>query len=166
MRSIAICVLVVGLATCTDSDPGRSRLDAERDACAARAMASPEAQVLQHRLQGSGTGDKATPTEAAQMTTLHHDYLRPCQEIELEIAGRLHPSLPTLYNAAAAKADANIAKLVSYQISWDEYARNGIAIRLELNARLEAARTALRLPSLNQLNQPRPAVTAAGRWSA
>ncbi len=156
MRSIAVYALVAALAACANSDPGWSSLDAERDACAARAMASPESQALQHRLQGGATADKATPTEATQMTTFHHDYLRPCQEIELEIAGRTHPSLPALYNAAAAKADDNIAKLVSYQISWAEYARNGIAIRLELNARLEAARIALRLPSLNQLNQPRP----------
>src|SRR5260370_5349311 len=120
MRSIAICVLVMGLAACANSDPGWSPLDAERDACLVRAMASLEFRALQPKLQGSANSDKATPTEAAQMTALH-DYFRPCQEIELEIAGRLHPSLPRLYNAAAEKADANIAKRVSYQISWEEY---------------------------------------------
>jgi len=156
MRSIAICALMAGLAACANDEKDWSHLDAERDACGARALASPEFQALQSKLQGSSNGNKATPTEATQMTTFHQDYLRPCQEVELEIAGRTHPSLPALYNAAAAKADANIAKLVSYQISWAEYARAGTAIRLELNAQLEAAKIALRLPSLNQLNQPRP----------
>ena len=88
------------------------------------------------------------------MRTLHQDYLRSCQEIDLEIAGRTHPSLPALYNAAAAKADANIAQLVSFKISWGDYVRNGAQIRTDLNAQLAAAKVALRLPSLNHLDQP------------
>ena len=156
MRSVAIFALLLGLAACATNEGDRSGLDAERDACGARAGASPEFQALQYRLQGYSNGAKATPTEASQMTTFHQDYLRPCQEIELEIAGRTHPSLPALYNAAAAKADANIAKLVSREITWGEYLRNAAAIRRDLNAQLEAAKIALKLPSLNELNQPRP----------
>ena len=60
------------------------------------------------------------------MTRFHQDYLRPCQEIDLEIAWRTHPSLVKLYNAATAEADANIAKLVTYQISWAEYVRTRV----------------------------------------
>jgi hypothetical protein len=86
------------------------------------------------------------------MTRFHQDYLRPCQEIDLEIAWRTHPSLAKLYNAAAAQADANIARLVSYQISWGEYARNGRTIRIHLNGQLAAAKVALQLPSLNGLD--------------
>ncbi len=41
MRSIAVYALVAALAACANSDPGWSSLDTERDACAARAMASP-----------------------------------------------------------------------------------------------------------------------------
>jgi hypothetical protein len=163
MRSIAICAMFV-LAACANNDgqtSGRSGLNAERDACQARIAASPEFQALEHRLRPDGfamgsNGNKATPAEAAQMVTLHQDYLRPCQEIDLEIAGRTHPSLPAIYNAAAAKADANIANLVTYKISWREYVRNSAAVRIDLNAQLAAARVALGLRSLNQLDQPRP----------
>jgi hypothetical protein len=122
MRFIAIHVLAMAVAACANNDTAWSRLDAERHACQARIMASPEFRALQYRFQ-STNGNKATPAEAAQMVTFHQDYLRPCQEVELEIAGRTHPSLPPLYNAAAAKADASIAMLVTYQISWGEYVR-------------------------------------------
>ena len=86
------------------------------------------------------------------MTRFHQDYLRPCQEIDLEIAWRTHPSLVKLYNAATAQADANIAKLVTYQISWAEYVGTSRAIRIDLNGRLAAAKAALQLPSLNGLD--------------
>ena len=57
-----------------------------------------------------------------------------------------------LYNAATAEADANIAKLVTYQISWAEYVGTSRAIRIDLNGRLAAAKVALQLPSLNGLD--------------
>ena len=88
------------------------------------------------------------------MDRLHHEYLRPCQEIMLEIAGRIHPSLPPLYNAAAARADAAIARLVRREIAWSEYGRATFAIRQDLNARLRAAKATLGLPTLNQLDRP------------
>lgn len=160
MRSIAIFALLLGLAACASHQTSITNLDAERDACAARIAGSPEFRALQGRLQvdsssATSNGNKATSAEARQMVTLHQDYLRPCQEIEVEIAGRTHPSLAALYNAAAAKADANIAKLVTYQISWEEYVRNSTAVRTDLNVQLAAAKAVLRLPSLNQLDQPR-----------
>ena len=151
MRFIAPCVLAIAVAACADNDMAGSRLDAERNACQARMATSPEFRALQYRLQ-STNGDKATPAEAAQMVAYHQDYLRPCQEIDLEIAGRTHPALAPLYNAAAVKADANIEKLVTYQISWGEYVRNGRTIRIDLNGQLAAAKVALRLPSLNGLD--------------
>ncbi len=128
MRFIAIHVLAMAVAACANN-------------------------ALQYRFQ-STNGNKATPAEAAQMVTFHQDYLRPCQEVELEIAGRTHPSLPPLYNAAAAKADASIAMLVTYQISWGEYVRNARTIRIDLNGQLAAAKVALQLPSLNGLDLP------------
>jgi hypothetical protein len=154
MRFVALGVLVVAVVACAASDTTWSRLDAERSACLARALASPEFQALQYRLQGASNGNKATPAEAAQMVAFHQDYLRPCQEIDLEIAGRTHPSLTPLYNAATAKADANIARLATYQISWGEYIRNGRTIRIDLNGQLAAAKVALQLPSLNGLDLP------------
>ena len=151
MRFIALYVLAMAVAACVNNDTGWSRLDAERNACQARVVASSEFQALQYRLQ-STNGKKATPAEATQMVAFHQDYLRPCQEVELEIAWRTHPSLAKLYNVATAQADANIAKLVTYQISWGEYVRNGRTIRIDLNDRLAAAKVALQLPSLNGLD--------------
>jgi hypothetical protein len=149
---IALHMLAVAVLASAHNDTAWSRLAAERSACLTRVAASPEFQALWHRLQGVANSNKATPTEAAQMTRFHQDYLRPCQEIDLEIAWRTHPSLAKLYNAATAQADANIARLVSYQISWGEYVRNGRAIRIDLNDRLAAAKVALQLPSLNGLD--------------
>jgi hypothetical protein len=153
MRFIALHVLAMAVAACVNNDTGWSRLDAERNACQARVVASSEFQALQYRLQ-STNGKKATPAEATQMVAFHQDYLRPCQEVELEIAWRTHPSVAKLYNAATAQADANIAKLVTYQISWGEYVRNGRTIRIDLNDRLATAKVALQLPSLNGLDLP------------
>jgi len=152
MRFTVLCVLATAVAACANNDPAWSRLDAERNACQVRMVASPEFRALQYRLQSTSNASKATPAEAAQMVTFHQDYLRPCQEVDLEIAGRTHPALAPLYNAAAAKADANIAKLVTYQISWGEYVRNGRTIRIDLNGQLAAAKAALQLPSLNGLD--------------
>jgi hypothetical protein len=148
----ALHALAMAVPASANNDTAWSRLDAERNACRARASVSPEFQALRHRLQGDANDNKATPTETAQMTKFHQDYLRPCQEIDLEIAWRTHPSLAKLYNAAAAQADANIARLVSNQISWREYARNGRTIRIHLNGQLAAAKVALQLPSLNGLD--------------
>jgi hypothetical protein len=152
MRFIVLYVLAMAVAACANNDTAWSGLDAERNACRVRALASPEFQALQYRLQSVSNSNKATPAEAAQMVAFHQDYLRPCQEIELEIAGRTHPSLTPLYNAAAAKADANIAELATYQISWGDYVRNGRTIRIDLNDQLAAAKVALQLPSLNGLD--------------
>ncbi len=159
MRFTVLFALALGVAACANGEAAWRSLDSERDACAARIEASPEFRALQDRLVSNLSAalsdrHKATPAEAAMMRTLHQDYLRPCQEIDLEIAGRTHPSLPALYNAAAAKADANIAQLVSFKISWGDYVRNGAQIRTDLNAQLAAAKVALRLPSLNHLDQP------------
>jgi hypothetical protein len=157
MRFIALVVVVLhvlamAVPASANNDTAWSRLDTERNACRARASASPEFQALRHWFQGVANSNKATPTEAAQMTRFHQDYLRPCQEIELEIAWRTHPALAKLYNAAAAQADANIARLVTYQISWGEYVRSGRTIRIDLNGQLAAAKVALQLPSLNGLD--------------
>jgi hypothetical protein len=159
MRSIALYCLALLVACAASAGPAvaRSGLDAELQACAARMMASPEWHALKGYLAyGNGPNRKATPNEAQQMTRLHHEHLRPCQEIEVEIAGETHPSLAPLYNAAAAKANVEIARLVRLEITWAEYSRNGAAIRKDLNARLEAARRALGLPSLNGLDRVRP----------
>ena len=158
MRLIALYVLALVVAACANNDPASndpewSRLEAERSACQARMVASPQFRALQDRLQGNSFDErKATPAEAAQMVVFHQDYLRPCQEVDLEIAGRTHLSLVPLYNAAATKADANIANLVTYQISWGDYVRTGRTIRLDLNGQLAAAKVALQLPSLNGLD--------------
>ena len=149
---IALHMLAAAVLASAHNDTAWSRLNAERNACRARALASPEFQALRHWLQGVLNGNKATPAEAAQMTRFHQDYLRPCQEIDLEIAWRTHPSLVKLYNAATAQADANIAKLVTCQISWAEYVRTSRTIRIDLNGRLAAAKVALQLPSLNGLD--------------
>ena len=93
MRFIALCVLAIAVAACADNDMAGSRRDAERNACQARMAASPEFRALQYRLR-SANSNKATPAEAAQMVAFHQDYLRPCQEIDLEIAGG-DPSLAT-----------------------------------------------------------------------
>ena len=151
MRLVALCALAIIVGACAANDRAASPLDAERDACQVRMAASPEFRALQYKFDGANDS-KATPAEAAQMTVFHQDYLRPCQEVDLEIAGRTHPALTPIYNAAAAKADANIARLVTYQISWAEYVRTGQTIRLELNGQLAAAKRTLQLPSLNGLD--------------
>jgi hypothetical protein len=111
MRFIALYVLAIAVAACANNDTSWSHLDAERNACQARMMASPEFQALQYRLQ-STNGTRATPAEASQMVAFHQGYLRPCQEVELEIAWRTHPSLAKLYNAAAAQADAPVDEVL------------------------------------------------------
>ena len=180
MRTMAALVVMLALTACVTGGggllgppggipaagagqigPGGTdpRLEAERAACGARLQASPEARALTLQLSVSpnnGGATRPTPAEAAQMDRLHHEYLRPCQEIMLEIAGRIHPSLPPLYNAAAARADAAIARLVRREITWEDYARITYANRRELNARLRAAKAALGLPTLNGLDQPSP----------
>lgn len=156
MRSILVCWLLVLLACATSAGPAVSKgLEAELASCNARIAASPEWQALRELL-GYPPDRKATPREAQLMTRLHHDYLRPCQEIELHVAYRTHSSLPPLYNDASAKADVEIGRLVRQEITWAEYRRRGVAIRKELNARLEAARRSLRLPSLNSLDRVQP----------
>jgi len=148
----ALHVLAMAVPGSAHNDTTWSRLEGERNACRVRALASPEFQALRHRLQGDTNSNKATATEAAQMTRFHQEYLRPCQEVDLEIAWKTHPSLAKLYNAATAQADANIARLVTYRISWGEYARNGRTIRTDLNGQLALAKVALQLPSLNGLD--------------
>ena len=88
MRFAVLCVLATAVAACANNDPAWSRLDAERNACQVRMVASPEFRALQYRLQSPSNANKATPAESAQMVTFHQDYLRPCQEVDLEIAGR------------------------------------------------------------------------------
>ena len=175
MRTTNVLVVMLGLTACVTgggevigrpgADPAAGagqpsrdeirRLDDERAACGARLLASSDMRALSPRLSGGGGDDaRPTPIEAAQMDRLHHDYLRPCQEIELEIAGRTHPSLPPLYNEAASKSDAVIARLVRREITWSEYGRATFAIRQDLNARLRAAKATLGLPTLNQLDRP------------
>jgi hypothetical protein len=152
MRSIPVCWLLIMLACAAPAGPAVSQhRPAELADCNARIGASPEWRALQPLL-GYPPDRKATPREAQLMTRLHHDYLRPCQEIELHVAFRTHPSLPPLYNAAAAQADVEIGRLVRQEITWAEYSRRGSAIRKDLNARLEASRRALGLPSLNGLD--------------
>lgn len=132
----------------------RWRLEAELADCEARIAASPEWQALQTFLT-EPPDRKATPSEGRLMTRLHHEYLRPCQEIDLEIAGRTHPSLPPLYNAGVAQADVEIGRLLRQEITWAEYGRRSIAIRKSLNVQLEATRRTLGLSSLNRLDRVR-----------
>ena len=158
MRSIVVCTLALVSSACgADGAPAPSRPASELASCGARMVASPEFQALKANLAyGNSPARKATPDEARHMTRLHHEHLRPCQEIQLEIAGRTHPSLPPLYNAAAARADVEIAKLVRQEITWAEFGASTATIRRELNAQLRARRDALGLPSLNGLDRPSP----------
>ena len=64
MRFIALYVLAMAVAACANNDTAWSGLDAERNACRVRALASPEFQALQYRLQSVSNSNKATPAEA------------------------------------------------------------------------------------------------------
>jgi len=115
-------------------------------------VASPAFQAIKDQFVGLKPFDRAaTPLEARHIVYLVENHLRPCREIQLEIAGRTHPSLPPLFDAASTKWDALVARLVRQQITWAEYHRNNNAARMELNNQLEATRIALQLPSLNGL---------------
>ena len=144
-------------------------LDAERSACQARMhWPVPEFQALQYRLQGASNGNKATPAEAGSDGGISPRTISGrVRRSTSRSRGRTHPSLAPLYNAAAAQADANIARLATYQISWGQYVRNGRTIRIDLNGRLAAAKVALQLPSLNGLDlaaelEPGPRILAYG----
>jgi hypothetical protein len=84
------------------------------------------------------SAQKATPEEAAQILSLHQDYLTPCRKLTLESASKGHPEALSILVESYARADANYAKFVTYKISWSEFLTENQAIIAQLDARLAA----------------------------
>jgi hypothetical protein len=154
LLALAVCAGTSGLAS-AQSDASRAeilRLDAERQTCSARIIASPEMRALGPKVT-TAPNIVPTPTEAADMDRLHRVYMKPCWDIELGICRLTHPSLALFCNSAAATNEAAVAQLVRREITWREYDRIVLEFRLELNRRLKAAQAQLGLPSLNGLDR-------------
>ena len=155
-RALALFVALIGLCGCaTKAEQEVSRIQgvAVTDApiigaCWARAVASPQHQALKGKMGDDSDSltlamktnvQKATPAEAAQMRSLHQEYLTPCRKIALESAGKVHPAIVAILTENYAKADANYAKFVTYKITWGEFVTENQAVVNQRRAQLLAA---------------------------
>lgn len=128
------------------------------DACNARQLSSAPFLALKHRVglpsertpAMKANPDRATPSEVAQLLDYNLNYLAPCVKFTLQAVDAIHPALVAILARGFARSDANVARLVTRQISWGELLRENDALGVQAEAELEMARTSIRSGSVGR----------------
>jgi hypothetical protein len=118
------------------------------DACWAKVLKSPQHQALRGKMADYSDSptlamkintDRATAGEAAQLLSLHQEYLSPCRKMAMESAGKVDPVIVAILAESYANTDVNYAKFVGREITWGEFVTENQALVTERRARLLAA---------------------------
>lgn len=168
MKAVSLGIVFLVIGGCASKTPpeaarvyGIATTDAPAiDACWRKVLTSPQHQALKARMGDHADSptatmksnpEKATPQEAAQLLSLHQEYLAPCRRMALESAAKVHPTIVAILTQSYARADANTARLTNREITWGEYVSENQAIvthrRAELLAAGESMQRDLKLPA-------------------
>jgi hypothetical protein len=146
----AILFLIAGCSTAAEREVSRVQgiavSDAPTlDACWAKVLKSPQHQALRDKTGDYADSptfatktnpDKVTASDAAQLLSLHQEYLAPCRKMAVESAGRVGPTIVAILADSYADADANLARLVGRQITWGTFVTDNQGLITERRARL------------------------------
>ena len=117
------------------------------DVCWVRVLKSPQHQALRAKMADYSDSptlamkintDKITAGEAAQLLSLHQEYLAPCRRMAVESAGKVAPAIVAILAESYAATDVNYARFIGREITWGEFVTANQALVTERRGRLLA----------------------------
>jgi hypothetical protein len=161
------------------AQPGPPRSGEPADLCQQQMLASAEYQALKVKFPPLEPGSlpsqaqqadptMATPQETKLVLSFHQKYVVPCRQEGLVRSSAMGPQVVVILVESFARSDANYLRLVERRISWGEYTREVLALRVDTRARLAAAAGRQNNPGLEDLaqdaRQRQAAMVALENW--